>query len=86
MFTGEVAVRGKAADGAEFSLFVSEDFVEADLSASGKEAVDGWLRVEVLAREGPLMLVRLPGETFGNGRTITVRDSMVETRPHREAV
>ena len=86
MFSREVAVRGKTAYGTEFSLFVSEDFVEADLSAAADEAVGGWLRVEVLAREGALTLVRLPGQTFENGQTVTVRDSEVEIRPRREAV
>ena len=37
-------------------------------------------------REGALMLVRLPGQTFENGQTVTVRDSEIEIRPHREAV
>ena len=86
MFSGEVAVRSKTAYGIEFSLFVAEEFVEADLSATADAAVEGWLRVEVLAREGALMLVRLPGQTFENGQTVTVRDSEVEIRPRREAV
>ncbi len=86
MFSGEVAVRGKTAYGAEFSLFVPDDFVEADLSATVTEAVNGWIRVEVLQREGALMLVRLPYQTFENGQTVTVRDSEVEIRPRRETV
>ncbi len=86
MFSGEVAVRGKTADGTEFSLLVPEDFAEADLSAAGGEPVGGSLRVEVLAREGALMLVRLPGQRFENGQTVTVRASEVETGPRREAV
>jgi hypothetical protein len=86
MFSGEVAIRGEAADGTEFSLFVPDNFIEADLSATADEAVDGSLRVEVLAREGALILVRLPGQTFENGQTVTVRDSEVEIRPRREAV
>jgi hypothetical protein len=86
MFSGEVAVRGKTADGTEFSLFVPEDFVESEATPLTNVTVDGWLFVEVLAREGALLLVRLPGQTFENGHTITVRDSEIELRPFREAV
>ena len=86
MFSREVAVRGVTADGTEFSLFVPEDFVEIDESVARTEAVDGWLRVDVLAREGGRMLVRLPGQTFENGQSVTVRDSQIELRPRRETV
>ena len=77
MFSGEVAVRGMTAGGSEFSLFVPEAFVEPNLSVVGDQAVDGWVRVEVLLREGALILVRLPGQTFENGQTVTVRDDQV---------
>jgi hypothetical protein len=48
--------------------------------------VEGWLRVEVLMREGALILVRLPGEPFENSQNVTVRDSEVEIRPRHETV
>ncbi len=86
MFSGEVAVRGQAADGTEFSLFVSDDFVEYDQTIPADGSVKGWLCVDVLAREGALLLVRLPGQTFENGQTVTVRDTEVEARPRRETV
>jgi hypothetical protein len=86
MFSGKVAVRGKTAGGTEFSLFVPEDFVDASRPATGDETVEGWLRVDVLAREGALVLVRLPAQSFENGQTVTVRDDQIELRAHREAV
>ena len=43
MFSGEVAVRGIAADGAEFSLFVADEFVESDAPVGDSEPVEGWL-------------------------------------------
>ena len=86
MFSNEVAVRGKTAFETEFSLFVPKDFVDIDESVPDVGAVEGWLRVEVLTREGALMLVRLPGEPFENGRNVTVRDSEVEIRPRHETV
>jgi hypothetical protein len=84
LFSGEVAVRCKAADGGEFSLFVPDDFVEHE--AMDASPIEGWLCVEVLAREGALILVRLPGQTFENGQTVTVRDTQVELRPRHEKV
>jgi hypothetical protein len=86
MFCGEVAVRGITADGVEFSLFVSKDFVESDSPIGDSEPVAGWLLVEVLDQEGDLVLVRLPGQVFENGQTVTVRDSLVERRPWHQAV
>jgi hypothetical protein len=86
MFSGEVAVRGRAADGTEFSLFVPDDFIEREPTARANAPADGWLYVQVLDREGALQLVRLPGQAFENGQTVTVRDSEIELRPRREAV
>ncbi len=86
MFSGEVAVRGIAADGAEFSLFVSDEFVESETPVHGDGPVDGWLLVELLDRKNDLVLVRLPGQAFENGQTVTVRNSHVERRPWRQAV
>ena len=83
LFSGEVAVRGRAADDAEFSLFIPDDFVEFEAMVVDAGPVAGWICVEVLATEGSLLLVRLPGQTFENGQTITVRDSQVEKRPRR---
>ena len=80
LFSREVAVRGEAADGTEFSMFVPNDFVEYDTSAVDSGPVAGLIDVEVLAREGALLLVRLPSQTFDNGPTITVRDSQIEHR------
>jgi hypothetical protein len=86
LFSDEVAARGKTASGAEFSMFVPKEFVNFDEPVPDVGAVEGWLRVEVLSREGALMLVRLPGEPFENGRNVTVRDSEVEIRPRHETV
>lgn len=86
MFSGERAVRGSSAHGDEFSLFVPEELVECREPVVEGGVIDGWLQVAVLAREGNLVLVRLPGQTFENGQTVTVRDSQLEFRPTRETV
>ncbi len=86
MFSDEVAVRAVAADGKEFSLFVNNGLAEFDESEFVREPVEGWLRVEVFAREGDLALVRLPEQAFENGQTVTVSESQLEIRPPRETV
>ncbi len=86
LFDGEVAVRGATADGREFSLFVPDDFVECEGSVADGGHADGWLRVQVLATQGPLTLVRLPGQAFERGQTITVRDSQIQERSPRAKV
>jgi hypothetical protein len=84
LFTGEAAVRGAAFDGTEFSLFLPEEYVEYDAPLTGRGIVDGWMRVDVIDSRGPLLLVRLPAETFENGRTITVARSQVQDRESRQ--
>ena len=84
MFSVEAAVRGTAADGTEFSLFVPRDFIECDQPISDSSSIDGWLRVKILDQADDLTLVRLPGQAFENGETVTVKDSEVEQRPRRE--
>ncbi len=76
-FSGELAVHGVAHRGVQYSLFVPREFVDCEASFAGDTEVDGWLRVEVLASEGELRLVRLPCESFENGRTITIEVSQI---------
>ena len=44
-------------------------------SEPSDHAVDGWIEVQVIGEKDDLLLVRLPAETLGNGRTVTVRRS-----------
>jgi len=80
-FGGEYAVRGKTANGAEFSLFVPESEIESE---TGKEEGPGWVRVTILAQKEDLVLVRLPRATLENGETVTVKVGHVESRPERQ--
>jgi hypothetical protein len=86
LFSGELAVRGVAFDGVEFSLFVGDEFVECDSTPITGQSRDGFLRVDVLAAEDELLLVRLPEQTFGNGHTVTVKKSQVQLLTPRERV
>jgi hypothetical protein len=86
LFSGEVAIRGKCADGTDFSLFVPDEYVDCKSQDIGDRMVDGWVVVDVLQTKGPLLLLRLPGESFENGRTILVEDSQIEKRSFREKV
>lgn len=73
-FQKELAISGLDRSDNGFSLFVDSDNVRG----SGENA---HLRVVGLASEGELVLVRLPGRTFENGQTITVRSSQLEEEP-----
>ena len=78
LFSGEVAVRGVAADGNDFSMFVSTDFVKLAGPLRQDRPVTGWLRVEVLSQPGERTLVRLPGQAFETGSTLAVDASQLK--------
>lgn len=72
-FSDEVAIRGKDFTGEDFSFFVNRDFVQTtDDPESGE--VNACLSVIPIDSNAGLVLIRLPGQTFGNGSTITVRE------------
>ncbi|MCA9156367.1 MAG: hypothetical protein KDA38_16355 [Planctomycetales bacterium] len=71
-FENEVAVSGTEHDGEPFSMFADRKFVESSCLLSDEEQVEALLQVEEIAREGQLVMVRLPGQTLANGHTITV--------------
>lgn len=85
-FEDERAVRGKDHQGATFSLFVSRDDVRlSDQQRSGEsEVADSEVCVAVLAEEDEYFLVCLPGQTFENGRTITVHRSQLGNNATRQ--
>ena len=78
-FSQEYAIRALDNTGAEFSLFVSNNFVEHSCGEieDGTEC-EGRLMVEVLKEKGELVLVGLPGRTFANGSTVTVLRNQLE--------
>jgi hypothetical protein len=86
MFSDEVAIRGAAADGSEFSLFAPEECVEYDAASLSNDWVDGLLSVKVLDAKGGLRLIELPAEPFEVGRFIAVQDSQIEQRCQRQRV
>ena len=87
-FNNEVAVSGQTYDGRGFSLFISGEFVEVEHEGSigADEPVNGYVRVDQLDRKGSLVLVKLPGQTFENGRTITVHEQQLSMRDSRQNV
>lgn len=82
-FRDECAVSGRDYSGEEFSLFVASPRV-FPLAALGESETDAFVEVDVIDREGDFVLVRLPDQTFGNGRTITVCNSELERSPDRQ--
>jgi hypothetical protein len=78
-FSEEYAINAMDHNGAEFSLFVSKSNVEHCCGEieEGDEC-EGRIRVTVLKEEHPLALIRLPGRTFANGSTVTVKSDRLE--------
>lgn len=86
-FSEELAIVGRTHDGATFSLFAPESEVLLDAGRPMAESdVDGLLRVDVVESNDSLALVRLPGQTFGNGRIVTVSARDIERRRLPESV
>jgi hypothetical protein len=79
MFSDECSVSGEDAFGEGFSLFSSHDFVFLQDTSHSRV-----LLVEVLQKEGDLVLIRLPSGTFENGSTITVRQDQLYTGKVRQ--
>ena len=77
-FSDELAVSGSDYQGEDFSFFVNKQFVDIDGDVELGEEVDARLQVIPLAEKAGLVLIQLPGQTFGNGRTITVKDGDLE--------
>ncbi len=82
-FSGEFAIHGESHNKETFSMFASEKDVDG-VNPDQESECEGWLRVEVLDRDENLSLVRLPGQTFGNGTTVTVLNSELCERSPRE--
>ena len=72
-FHDEFAVCGKDFSGEVFSLFVNQQFVHIVQGQAG-EGTKALLKVVQLDRNEDYVLIQLPGRTFGNGSTITVKD------------
>ncbi|MEX2176205.1 MAG: hypothetical protein WD872_17725 [Pirellulaceae bacterium] len=80
-FADEVVIAGKDHSGEEFSLFANRQFVETEQAPHEESSVPVLLRVTELAKDGELVLIRLPSQTLANGQTITVRSEELEDAP-----
>lgn len=76
-FSDELALSGSDFQGEIYSLFVNNDLVDVDGDPKLGE-VDARVKVLVLDRKDGLVLIRLPGQTFGNGSAITVKEGDLE--------
>ena len=83
-FSDEWAVQGTTHTGSGFSLFVSGQYVDRDRKYAGSNAGPGWLHVDVLETDENRALVRLPGQTFENGKTVTVTLEQIKERDSSE--
>jgi hypothetical protein len=83
MFDHELGVEGRQTNGAVWSLFAPKQAVDYG-DQPLEEGAQGWIRVNVLARQGDHVLVQLPGQTFQNGAFITVKADELQTRPQQQ--
>jgi hypothetical protein len=76
----EFSVRGVAHDGVEFSLFAWGGDVIRSTTEEGEH--DGWILVEIMAREANRTMVKLPVMTLDarGGQIVTVFDTELEER------
>jgi hypothetical protein len=72
-FSEEYAVSGTDFRGEEFSFFVGKSFVETERDVELGET-NARLQVVAVEKKDGLVLIQLPGQTFGNGNMITVRE------------
>src|SRR5438477_12325952 len=82
-FSTELAIVGKDYRGEEFSLFVERELVEPEGDPIVSR-VPALLRVKALDRADDLVLIRLPGETFNRGYTVTVKQDQLAEHLERE--
>src|SRR5688572_27474307 len=80
-FQDELAVSGTDFEGEIFSLFVAREFVDCYGGNPVGGSVEALLEAIPLQEKSGLVLVQLPGRTFGNGSTITVRtEELLESK------
>jgi hypothetical protein len=79
-FSDEFSIRGISHDGVEFSLFAWGGDVIRSTTEEGEH--DGWILVEVKAREANRTMVKLPGLKFDarGGQIVTVFETELEER------
>jgi hypothetical protein len=80
-FSVEYAVGVRQSDGSEVSLFVPLDFVDCAGIPASDRPLSGWIRVQLVEKQGELALVYLPRQTLENGQYITVEANQLEARP-----
>lgn len=89
MFPNERGIDGRQFNEKVFSCFVPEEYTKSDQTPTAGNPVQGWVKVSVVERQGNLVLVFLPRQTFQNGFYVTVKvdqleRSVPETAPPRK--
>jgi len=80
-FGSELAVVVKSYKGQVFSLFASKEDLEYDEPPTNNCPVDGLVKVQLVKRQGNLLLVYLPQCTIENGQYLTVAENQIERIP-----
>lgn len=80
-FPRELAITGNTSSGAVFSLFMPENRVICSQPPSEGKSVEAWLRVDIVDRQGSLLVVLLPRQTMETGQFITVNEDQLRREP-----
>jgi hypothetical protein len=83
-FSVEYAVTVRQSDGMDVSLFVPQGLVEVEGIPASNQPLSGLIRVDLVEKQGELVLVHLPRQTLENGQYITVQANQLEARPQRQ--
>jgi len=77
-FSDEYAIKGKLFNSKDFSMFVSCSYVKVDPPPEQGNPVNGLMQVSVLEEKDDLVLISLPGQSFENGYTVTVKKDQLK--------
>lgn len=80
-FSSELAVVVKSYHGRQFSLFAQKSDLQFDLPPTRDLGTEGWIRVDLVKRAGPLFLIGLPQSTLENGQYLTVTADQFRDAP-----
>ena len=77
IFSGEFQVTVQLGEDREIHLNVSEDFVEVPEPPTA-DGVNGFLKVDIIEKEGSQFLVALPGEVQGAPNRVKLSRGMLQ--------
>jgi hypothetical protein len=80
-FPGELGITGETSNCTVFSLFMPDKRVICSQTPSEGKPAECWLEVEVISKQGDLVVVRLPRQTLENGQFVIVKGNQLQREP-----